>query len=78
MDDVPNSEHFTLSPIGHMVSDYPDKFGIPRQPGLAPAANSKLVRRAWSRRLQPPVAKLYISSKPATLVAAGEATTLGR
>ena len=46
MDDAPNSEHFTLSPIGHMVSDYPDKFGIPRQPGLAPAANAKLVLTA--------------------------------
>jgi len=43
MDNVPNSEHFTLSPIGHLVSDYPDKFGIPRQPGLAPAANARLV-----------------------------------
>lgn len=43
MDDAPNSEHFTLTPIGHVVSDYPDKFGIPRQPGLAPAANAKLV-----------------------------------
>lgn len=43
MDDAPNSEHFTLTPIGHVLSDYPDKFGIPRQPGLAPAANARLV-----------------------------------
>lgn len=46
MDDVPNSEHFTLTPIGHVVSDYPDKFGIPRQPRLALAANAKLVLNA--------------------------------
>ncbi|OWV30471.1 tRNA (N6-threonylcarbamoyladenosine(37)-N6)-methyltransferase TrmO [Halomonas campaniensis] len=46
MDDAPNSEHFTLTPIGHVVSDYPDKFGIPRQPGLAPAANAQLVLTA--------------------------------
>lgn len=46
MDDVPESEHFTLRPIGHVISDYPDKFGIPRQPGLAPAANARLVLTA--------------------------------
>lgn len=34
---------FTLSPIGHIESDYPDKFGIPRQPGLAGAARASLV-----------------------------------
>lgn len=43
MDDVPNSEHFALTPIGHVISDYPDKFGIPRQPGLALAAHARLV-----------------------------------
>lgn len=43
MDDALHNEHFTLSPIGHVVSDYPDKFGIPRQPGLAPAAQATLV-----------------------------------
>lgn len=46
MDDAPNREHFTLTPIGHVISDYPDKFGIPRQPGLAPAANARLVLTA--------------------------------
>lgn len=46
MDDATHSEHFTLTPIGHVVSDYPDKFGIPRQPGLAPAANARLVLTA--------------------------------
>ena len=46
MDDAPDSEHFTLTPIGHVLSDYPDKFGIPRQPGLAPAANARLVLTA--------------------------------
>ena len=43
MEPSPDSEHFSLTPIGHVVSDYPDKFGIPRQPGLAPAANAQLV-----------------------------------
>ncbi|WP_110685997.1 tRNA (N6-threonylcarbamoyladenosine(37)-N6)-methyltransferase TrmO [Salinicola aestuarinus] len=33
---------FTLSTIGHLASDYPDKFGIPRQPGLAPSARAIL------------------------------------
>ncbi|MBE0488832.1 MAG: tRNA (N6-threonylcarbamoyladenosine(37)-N6)-methyltransferase TrmO [Halomonas sp.] len=37
---------FTLSPIGVIESDYPDKFGIPRQPGLAPAARASLVLAA--------------------------------
>ncbi|RDB42971.1 tRNA (N6-threonylcarbamoyladenosine(37)-N6)-methyltransferase TrmO [Halomonas sp. DQ26W] len=32
-----------MQPIGHIVSDFPDKFGIPRQPGLAPAASANLV-----------------------------------
>lgn len=35
-------ERFTLEAIGHIASDYPDKFGIPRQPGLAPAARAVL------------------------------------
>ncbi|PRY66810.1 tRNA-Thr(GGU) m(6)t(6)A37 methyltransferase TsaA [Vreelandella songnenensis] len=34
---------FTLTPVGYVESDYPDKFGIPRQPGLAPAAEASLV-----------------------------------
>ncbi|OLO06514.1 tRNA (N6-threonylcarbamoyladenosine(37)-N6)-methyltransferase TrmO [Salinicola sp. MH3R3-1] len=33
---------FTLEAIGHVASDYPDKFGIPRQPGLAPSARAIL------------------------------------
>ena len=40
MIDIPPS---TLSPIGVIESDYPDKFGIPRQPGLAPAARASLI-----------------------------------
>jgi tRNA-Thr(GGU) m(6)t(6)A37 methyltransferase TsaA len=32
-----------MTPIGVIESDYPDKFGVPRQPGLAPAAEAKLV-----------------------------------
>ncbi|WFE72983.1 tRNA (N6-threonylcarbamoyladenosine(37)-N6)-methyltransferase TrmO [Halomonas sp. M1] len=43
MDDGPHSEHFSITPIGHIESDYPDKFGVPRQPGLAPAAEAHLV-----------------------------------
>ncbi len=38
-----NADTFALSPIGRIESDYPDKFGIPRQPGLAPAAHARLV-----------------------------------
>ncbi|WP_251978002.1 tRNA (N6-threonylcarbamoyladenosine(37)-N6)-methyltransferase TrmO [Salinicola avicenniae] len=33
---------FSLTPIGRLASDYPDKFGIPRQPGLAPSARAIL------------------------------------
>nr|WP_299243314.1 tRNA (N6-threonylcarbamoyladenosine(37)-N6)-methyltransferase TrmO [uncultured Halomonas sp.] len=33
---------FTLTAIGHVASDYPDKFGVPRQPGLAPAGRGIL------------------------------------
>lgn len=39
---IPHST-FTLSPIGVIESDYPDKFGTPRQPGLVPAARARLV-----------------------------------
>ncbi|GEK48617.1 tRNA (N6-threonylcarbamoyladenosine(37)-N6)-methyltransferase TrmO [Bisbaumannia pacifica] len=43
MTTVPANEAFSLEAIGHIQSDYPDKFGIPRQPGLAPAARAELV-----------------------------------
>jgi tRNA-Thr(GGU) m(6)t(6)A37 methyltransferase TsaA len=33
----------TLSPIGMIESDFPDKFGVPRQAGLAPAARASLI-----------------------------------
>jgi tRNA (adenine37-N6)-methyltransferase len=33
---------FTLTAIGRIASDYPDKFGIPRQPGLVPAGRAVL------------------------------------
>lgn len=36
-------EAFHLRPIGIIESDFPDKFGIPRQPGLATAAQATLV-----------------------------------
>lgn len=38
----PPTAEFTLIAVGRIVSDYPDKFGIPRQPGLAPAARAVL------------------------------------
>ncbi|WP_148253486.1 tRNA (N6-threonylcarbamoyladenosine(37)-N6)-methyltransferase TrmO [Aidingimonas lacisalsi] len=42
--DAPNSAHtFSIDAIGRIESDYPDKFGIPRQPGLARAARATLV-----------------------------------
>ncbi|MFP4263532.1 MAG: tRNA (N6-threonylcarbamoyladenosine(37)-N6)-methyltransferase TrmO [Halomonas sp.] len=40
-------DEITLSPIGVIESDFPDKFGVPRQPGLAPSARATL-------RLLPP------------------------
>ncbi|MFY0991289.1 tRNA (N6-threonylcarbamoyladenosine(37)-N6)-methyltransferase TrmO [Halomonas sp. C05BenzN] len=39
----PAPSGFSMTPIGVIESDYPDKFGIPRQPGLAPAARARLV-----------------------------------
>lgn len=35
-----------MTPIGRIESDYPDKFGIPRQPGLVPAARARLILTA--------------------------------
>jgi tRNA-Thr(GGU) m(6)t(6)A37 methyltransferase TsaA len=35
-----------MRPIGRIESDYPDKFGVPRQPGLAPAARARLILTA--------------------------------
>ncbi|QFU00579.1 putative tRNA (adenine(37)-N6)-methyltransferase [Halomonas sp. THAF5a] len=44
MTDQPASpEAFAMTPIGVIESDFPDKFGIPRQPGLADAARASLV-----------------------------------
>ncbi|APX92032.1 tRNA (N6-threonylcarbamoyladenosine(37)-N6)-methyltransferase TrmO [Halomonas sp. 1513] len=34
---------FAVEAIGHIESDFRDKFGVPRQPGLAPAARARLV-----------------------------------
>lgn len=34
--------HFTFSPIGIVHSPFKEKFGVPRQPGLAPAARATL------------------------------------
>ena len=35
-------ESFSVNPIGVIHSCFPEKFGIPRQPGLAPAAMARL------------------------------------
>lgn len=34
---------YSLTPIGIVESDFPDKFGVPRQAGLAPAARASLI-----------------------------------
>lgn len=39
---VTSSASYTMHPVGYIVSDFPDKFGIPRQPGLASAAHATL------------------------------------
>ena len=39
---TPFETDFTLTAVGRIVSDYPDKFGVPRQPGLAPAGRAVL------------------------------------
>ncbi|MBX3041912.1 MAG: tRNA (N6-threonylcarbamoyladenosine(37)-N6)-methyltransferase TrmO [Bdellovibrionaceae bacterium] len=36
------SETFEFAPIGHVKSPFPDKFGVPRQPGLATGAKGVL------------------------------------
>ncbi|UYO76315.1 tRNA (N6-threonylcarbamoyladenosine(37)-N6)-methyltransferase TrmO [Halomonas qinghailakensis] len=43
MRNTPLNESFALTPLGYIESDYPDKFGVPRQPGLATAAKATLV-----------------------------------
>lgn len=37
-----NPESFAIKAIGYLESCYKDKFGTPRQPGLAPASTAKL------------------------------------
>ena len=37
------SDALTLAPVAHIRSDFPTKFGIPRQSGLAPALRSAVV-----------------------------------
>jgi tRNA (adenine37-N6)-methyltransferase len=39
-----------VSPIGHLVTCYPEKFGVPRQPGLVPAAWAELILEPEHRR----------------------------
>lgn len=41
IDSAPGAS-FTMQAIGRIASDYPDKFGIPRQPGLADEARAVL------------------------------------
>lgn len=33
---------FSIAPIGMIASDFPDRFGVPRQPGLVPEATARL------------------------------------
>lgn len=47
------SEELVLTPIGHLRSCYPEKFGTPRQPGLVPEATAELT---LNRDLQPELA----------------------
>ncbi len=75
----------SLTPIGRIESDYPDKFGVPRQPGLADAARARLVLTppfddpwrcvAWS--LQPPLGDLPFPSQPRALDALVRPPRLG-
>lgn len=39
---MPCASHYALAPIGLIEGCYPDKFGVPRQPGLARAATARL------------------------------------
>lgn len=39
---TPPTAGYALQPIGLIQSDFPDKFGVPRQPGLAPSARAIL------------------------------------
>ena len=42
-DPAPPVDGYAMQPIGYIESDFPDKFGVPRQPGLAPAARATLI-----------------------------------
>lgn len=37
------AEEYAIKPIAHMRSDFPQKFGIPRQAGIVPALESEVV-----------------------------------
>ena len=39
----PLNDGYAMQPVGIIESDFPDKFGVPRQPGLAPAAHTTLI-----------------------------------
>lgn len=41
-----------MSPIGHLLTCYPEKFGVPRQPGLVPAAWGELILEPQHRRAE--------------------------
>lgn len=41
-----------MSPIGHLHTCYPEKFGVPRQPGLVPAAWAEVVFTPEHRRAE--------------------------
>lgn len=43
-------EPVPIAPIGRIFTPYRDKFGVPRQPGLAPSARGRLVFESQFRR----------------------------
>mgnify|MGYP002796589227 CR=1 FL=1 len=40
---MPNNEEYTIHPIAHIHSDFPEKFGIPRQAGLVRELSARIV-----------------------------------
>ncbi|MGN0652062.1 MAG: tRNA (N6-threonylcarbamoyladenosine(37)-N6)-methyltransferase TrmO, partial [Gemmiger sp.] len=43
MTETPNTGAYTLTPIAHIESEFPEKFGIPRQSGLVEELRARIV-----------------------------------
>ena len=41
--DAPMDERYVIAPIAHIHTDFPEKFGIPRQSGLVPDLTARIV-----------------------------------